>query len=59
MADIVRMGIVGAGTIAQRGIMPHLNQDDVKDRVKLQAVCDPVPGRAEAMGTGGVPMRSS
>ena len=50
MADIVRMGIVGAGTIAQRGIMPHLDQDDVKDRVKLQAVCDPVPGRAEAMG---------
>jgi predicted dehydrogenase len=50
MADIVRMGIVGAGTIAQRGIMPHLHQDDVKDRVKLQAVCDLVPGRAEAMG---------
>ena len=50
MSDIVRMGIVGAGTIAQRGIMPHLDQDDVKDRVKLQAVCDPVPGRAEAMG---------
>lgn len=49
MADIVRMGVVGAGAIAQRGIMPHLDQDDVKDRVRLQAVCDPVPGRAEAM----------
>jgi predicted dehydrogenase len=42
------MGIVGAGTISQRGIMPHLSQDDVHDRVVLQAVVDPVPGRAEA-----------
>ncbi len=49
MSDVVRMGVVGAGTIAQRGIMPHLSQDDVQDRVTLQAVCDPVPGRAEAM----------
>jgi predicted dehydrogenase len=49
MSEVVRMGVVGAGTIAQRGIMPHLSQDDVQDRVRLQAVCDPVPGRAEAM----------
>lgn len=49
MPNPVRMGIVGAGTIAQRGIMPHLSQEDVQDRVRLQAVCDPVPGRAEAM----------
>jgi predicted dehydrogenase len=43
------MGVVGAGTISQRGVLPHLSQDDVADRVTLQAVCDPVPGRAEAM----------
>lgn len=49
MSSIVRMGIVGAGTIAQRGIMPHLALDDMKDKVKLQSVCDPVPGRAAAM----------
>lgn len=49
MSEVVRMGVVGAGTIAQRGIMPHLSRDDVHDRVRLQAVCDPVPGRAEAM----------
>ena len=48
MGDVVRMGVVGAGAIAQRGILPHLSQDDVQDRVVLQAVCDPVPGRAEA-----------
>lgn len=48
MADVVRMGVVGAGSIAVRGIMPHLSQQDVQDRVRLAAVCDPVPGRAEA-----------
>lgn len=48
MSDAVRMGVVGAGTISQRGIMPHLSQEDVRDRVVLQAVVDPVPGRAEA-----------
>ncbi|HEU0164151.1 MAG TPA: Gfo/Idh/MocA family oxidoreductase, partial [Thermomicrobiales bacterium] len=48
VGNVVRMGIVGAGTIAQRGILPHLSQADVQDRVILQAVCDPVPGRAEA-----------
>jgi len=48
MGDVVRMGVVGAGSIAVRGIMPHLSQEDVQDRVRLAAVCDPVPGRAEA-----------
>ncbi|MBA2247193.1 MAG: Gfo/Idh/MocA family oxidoreductase [Chloroflexia bacterium] len=48
MSTVVRIGIVGAGTIAQRGILPHLSQDDVRDRVILAAICDPVPGRAEA-----------
>jgi predicted dehydrogenase len=48
MEKIVRMGVVGAGAVAQRGILPHLSQDDLQDRVRLQAVCDPVPGRAAA-----------
>jgi predicted dehydrogenase len=48
MADPLRLGVVGAGTISQRGILPHLSQDDVQDRVVLQAVVDPVPGRAKA-----------
>jgi predicted dehydrogenase len=48
MPDIVRLGVVGAGAIALRGILPHLSQADVQDRVRLQAVCDPVPGRAAA-----------
>ena len=48
MSNVVRLGVVGAGALAQRGILPHLSQPDMQDRVILQAVCDPVPGRADA-----------
>jgi predicted dehydrogenase len=44
----IRLGVVGAGSIALRGILPHLSQPDVQDRVRLAAICDPAPGRAEA-----------
>lgn len=46
--NIVRIGIVGAGSISVRGIIPHLSQEDVEDRVRITAVCDPFPGRAQA-----------
>jgi predicted dehydrogenase len=48
VTDPIGLGVVGAGMIAQRGILPHLSQDDVRDRVRLVAVCDPAPGRASA-----------
>jgi predicted dehydrogenase len=48
MGNVVRLGVVGAGAIAQRGILPHLSLPDVQNRVQLAAVCDPAPGRAEA-----------
>src|SRR5258708_8967113 len=48
MPDVVCMGVMGAGSMAVRGILPHLALSDVHDRVRLAAVCDPVPGRAEA-----------
>jgi len=44
----VGFGVVGAGAIGIRGALRHLSQEDVQDRVHLAAVCDPVPGRAEA-----------
>jgi predicted dehydrogenase len=44
----VHIGVVGAGALAVRGILPHLTQDDVWDRVRVVAVCDPAPGRADA-----------
>lgn len=44
----VGIGVVGAGAIGIRGALMHLSQEDVQDRVRLAAVCDPVPGRAQA-----------
>jgi predicted dehydrogenase len=48
MVERVGYGIVGAGAIGIRGALMHLSQADVQDRIHLAAVCDPVPGRAEA-----------
>jgi predicted dehydrogenase len=44
----VRLGVVGAGSIAQRCHFPHLALGDVHERVTITAVCDPVLERAEA-----------
>ncbi len=48
MNDIVRLGIVGAGSISIRGLLPHLSMEDVADRVRITAICDPVYERAVA-----------
>ncbi|MCB0080350.1 MAG: Gfo/Idh/MocA family oxidoreductase, partial [Caldilineaceae bacterium] len=48
MSNPVRIGVVGAGSISLRGIMPHLSQADVQPLARMTAVCDPVPGRAQA-----------
>ncbi len=48
MSDVVRLGIVGTGSIALRGLLPHLSMEDVQDRVNITAVCDPVLARAQA-----------
>ena len=48
MGDRVRLGIVGTGSIALRGLLPHLTMDDVQDRVQVVALGDPVLDRAQA-----------
>ena len=48
MSEPIGMGVVGAGAIGIRAALRHLSLPDVQDRVRLAAVCDPVPGRAEA-----------
>lgn len=48
MADEARIGLVGCGSVSQRGLLPHLVQEDLKGRCRLTAVCDTAPGRAEA-----------
>jgi predicted dehydrogenase len=40
--------VIGVGALTLRGILPHLSQDDVTDRVRVAALCDPVLERAEA-----------
>jgi predicted dehydrogenase len=44
----VGVGVVGVGALALRGILPHLAQEDVRDRVRVRALCDPVQERAAA-----------
>ena len=47
MTKPLRLGIVGTGSITLRGLLPHLSLDDVKDKVQVTALCDPVRERAE------------
>src|SRR5919108_972817 len=49
MARKITVGLVGLGSLAQRGILPHTFQDDARTRIEPVAVCDMVPGRAEAV----------
>ena len=44
----VGIGLVGAGAIGVRSCLMHFVVPDVQDRAVVTAVCDPVPGRAEA-----------
>ena len=48
MTAPLRIGVVGVGALALRGILPHLTQPDVADRVVVAALCDPVRERATA-----------
>jgi predicted dehydrogenase len=48
MAKEVKVGLVGCGSVSQRGLLPHLVQEDLKGRCRLTAVCDNVRGRAQA-----------
>jgi predicted dehydrogenase len=48
MSNVLGMGVVGAGSIGIRAALMHLSLPDVQDRVRITAVCDPVPGRAAA-----------
>lgn len=43
------LGAIGSGEIAINSIFKHLVLGDTADKVYMAAVCDPVPGRAEAM----------
>jgi predicted dehydrogenase len=44
----LRLGVVGIGALALRGILPHMTEGDVADRVAVSVLCDPVLERARA-----------
>ena len=48
MSDALSIGVVGTGSLGQRGALDHLVLPDVTDRIRVGAVCDTAPGRAQA-----------
>ena len=44
----LRLGVVGVGALVLRALLPHLTQNDVRDSVTVEALCDPVLERAQA-----------
>ena len=43
----LRAALVGCGSLSQRGILPHLNQPDAQQKLRLVAVVDAVAERAQ------------
>jgi predicted dehydrogenase len=46
MSNILKAGLVGCGSLSQRGVLPHLSLPDARERVQLAAVVDTVAERA-------------
>jgi len=47
MDKILRAGLVGCGSLSQRGVLPHLSLPDAREKVQLVAVVDAVAERAQ------------
>ena len=47
MARKVKVALAGLGSVSQRGILPHLAQDDAREKMELVACCDVVADRAK------------
>jgi uncharacterized membrane protein len=45
VSDALRIGVIGVGAVTLRGLLPHLTMEDVVDRVRVSALCDPVRAR--------------
>jgi predicted dehydrogenase len=46
MTKPLRAGLVGLGSLSQRGVLPHLSQPDAREKIRLVAVADVVEERA-------------
>ncbi|MCX6049438.1 MAG: Gfo/Idh/MocA family oxidoreductase [Chloroflexi bacterium] len=47
MNQPLKAGLVGCGSLSQRGVLPHLSLPDAREKVQLVAVVDAVPERAQ------------
>ncbi|MEM7029748.1 MAG: Gfo/Idh/MocA family oxidoreductase [Chloroflexota bacterium] len=47
MKNVIKAGLVGCGSLSQRGVLPHLSLPDAQEKVKLVAVVDTVEERAK------------
>jgi predicted dehydrogenase len=47
LASKVRVALAGLGSVSQRGILPHLAEEDAREHVELVACCDVVGERAQ------------
>lgn len=45
MREQVRAALIGCGSVSQRGLLPHLTQQDAQEVIDLVAVCDVVEER--------------
>ena len=50
MGNELQAGLVGCGSLSQRGILPHLSLPDARQSVRLVAVADAVEERAREVG---------
>ncbi len=48
MEGPLQLAVIGVGALTLRGLLPHLTEQDVAARVRVNALCDPVVERAEA-----------
>jgi len=48
MRPPVQIGIAGCGDLTIRGVLPHLNQPDAREKMAVRAVCDVDAPRARA-----------
>jgi predicted dehydrogenase len=46
MDERVKVTLIGCGSVSQRGLLPHLIQEDAREVINLVAVCDVVEERA-------------
>ncbi len=47
MTSPLRAGLIGCGSLSQRGVLPHLSLPDAREKVQLVAVADAVAERAK------------